>query len=244
MLRGSAIHKALERFAEDWDAATIDAAPARFEAAYREELLKAGLPEAALAREQTLGAAIARWAVDFEIQRRAGGAHVYQERAGQMAFASPRGDFVLTARADRLEVKDGRISVIDFKTGAAPSWKQVRTGFSPQLSLTAAIARAGGFAGLGSVEPRDLLYVSVTGRDPPARITEVSGPGQREPQAVEQTVDEALEGLNRLIGDYERRERAYVSRSAPPFAQRAYSDYDHLARVREWSVADDAEPEA
>ena len=54
-------------------------------------------------------------------------------------------------------------------------------------------------------------------------------------------MDEALEGLRKLIEDFEDPTRAYVSRSAPQFARRAVSDYDHLARVREWSVAEDAE---
>ncbi len=56
-------------------------------------------------------------------------------------------------------------------------------------------------------------------------------------------INQALEGLNRLIAAYERADQAYVSRLAPQFAQRAFSDYDHLARVREWSVADEAETE-
>jgi RecB family exonuclease len=55
------------------------------------------------------------------------------------------------------------------------------------------------------------------------------------------TVDEAMEGLNRLIATYEKPGQSYVSRAAPQFVQRAFSDYDHLARVREWSVADEAE---
>ncbi|RZJ97118.1 MAG: double-strand break repair protein AddB, partial [Brevundimonas sp.] len=64
MLRGQAIHKALELFADGWDACAIDTAPARFADLYRTELLKAGLPETALAREETLGAAIGVWATD------------------------------------------------------------------------------------------------------------------------------------------------------------------------------------
>jgi ATP-dependent helicase/nuclease subunit B len=161
-----------------------------------------------------------------------------------MEIDAPREPFRLSARADRLELHDSRLTVMDFKTGSAPSWKQVRTGFSPQLSLTAAIARAGGFPGLGNPEPGQLLYVTVTGRRPPATEVDRSGDAQsRDTQPIAVTVDEALEGLNRLIAAYERADQAYVSRLAPQFAQRAFSDYDHLARVREWSVADEAETE-
>src|SRR5690606_30227861 len=100
----------------------------------------------------------------------------------------------------------------------------------------------GGFAELGEVQPEALLYVTVTGRNPPAVEVDRSGPSQpRDAQPIEQTVAEAVEGLIGLIARYEEPERPFASRVAPQFAQRAVSDYDHLARVREWSVAEEGE---
>ena len=97
------------------------------------------------------------------------------------------------------------------------------------------MALRGGFKDLQAREAGQLLYVSVTGRKPPARICDVSGDDQaRDAQPVSQTVEEAIAGLQQRILDYEDG-RAYRSRTAPQFAQRAVSDYDHLARVREWS---------
>lgn len=241
-LRGTAIHAALERFALAWPTLDRDRAADTFVGLYLDQLREGGMPDAALAREVVLARNVGAWAVDFEVQRRADGAAILIEQRGVMEIDAPREPFRLSARADRLELHDGRLTVMDFKTGGAPSWKQVRTGFSPQLSLTAAIARAGGFPGLGAPEPGQLLYVTVTGRRPPAAEVDRSGDAQsRDAQPVGVTVDEALEGLNRLIATYERPGQAYVSRAAPQFAQRAISDYDHLARVREWSVADEAE---
>ncbi|MDQ7813726.1 PD-(D/E)XK nuclease family protein, partial [Brevundimonas sp.] len=241
-LRGTAIHAALEQFAEAWPTLDRAAAAETFVGLYLGRLRDGGMPDAALAREVVLARNVGAWAVGFETGRRADGATVLIEQRGVMEIEAPREPFRLSARADRLELHDGRLTVMDFKTGAAPSWKQVRAGFSPQLSLTAAIARAGGFPGLGTPEPGRLLYVTVTGRRPPATEVDRSGDAQsRDPQPVDVTVDEALEGLNRLIATYERADQPYVSRTAPQFAQRAFSDYDHLARVREWSVAEDAE---
>ncbi len=238
LLRGSAIHKALERFAQDWDPTAIDGAAERFRRLYLNELRAAGMPEAALARETTLASNIAAWAVEFEIERRAGRAQVVIEQGGEIEVApTTRGSFRLTARADRIEVSEGRVSVIDFKTGAAPSWNQVRTGFSPQLSLTAAMVLRGGFDGVQASEAGQLLYVSVSGRKPPAKVSDVSGDTQsRNPQPVADTVTEAIDGLVKRIADYEDPAQPYRSRTAPQFAQRAVSDYDHLARVREWSA--------
>jgi len=241
-LRGTAIHAALEQFGKAWP--TLDRATAAetFVGLYLDQLRDGGMPDAALAREVVLARNVGAWAVGFETQRRADGATVLIEQRGVTEIDAPREPFRLSARADRLELHDGRLTVMDFKTGGAPSWKQVRTGFSPQLSLTAAIARAGGFPGIGSPEPGQLLYVTVTGRRPPATEADRSGDAQsRDAQPIASTVDEALEGLNRLIRAYERPSQAYVSRAAPQFAQRPVSDYDHLARVREWSVADESE---
>ena len=48
-------------------------------------------------------------------------------------------------------------------------------------------------------------------------------------------VERALEGLRKRIADFDRIERGYPSR---PFVQWLdwEGDYDHLARVREWST--------
>ncbi len=89
---------------------------------------------------------------------------------------------------------------------------------------------------LGKVRPQELLYVSVTGRRPPAKQEDRSGEAGAEAAAAL-----ALEGLAGKIVQYEDPERGYGSRTAPQFAQRSVSDYDHLARVREWSVAEEDE---
>ena len=40
-----------------------------------------------------------------------------------------------------------------------------------------------------------------------------------------------------LLGQYESEETPYLSRPRPMFIGR-FGDYDHLARVREWSAGD------
>jgi ATP-dependent helicase/nuclease subunit B len=46
----------------------------------------------------------------------------------------------------------------------------------------------------------------------------------------------ALDGLMSLIGRFDDVRRPYLSRTAPQFVHSYSSDYDHLARVHEWSA--------
>ena len=114
-------------------------------------LADAGIPRPRLAREQALATNVAPWVVRFERKRRAG-ARLVIEQEGAHSFAAPAGRFTVTAKADRIELRGLAADVLDFKTGQAPSARQVQSGLSPQLTLTAAILRNGGFAEIGAVE--------------------------------------------------------------------------------------------
>jgi ATP-dependent helicase/nuclease subunit B len=227
--RGTAIHEAFETFAAEWPASG-----ARFTDLYLQALTAHGAPRAALARERALGHEAGRWIEEMEARRREGGVQVFVEKKGAASFPTARGTFTVTAKADRIELApDGRAHVLDFKTGPAPSAKQVKTGFSPQLTLTAAIIAEGGFPELGKRPAGDLVYVRITGRDPPgeeiAPLDKDGGTGDWPAQA--------WEGVKALVERYEDEAEPYRSRTAPQFVKAYGSDYDHLARVGEWSVS-------
>ncbi len=59
----------------------------------------------------------------------------------------PRPDPARPRRPDR-DPRDGGHTIIDFKTGQPPSAREVFAGFSPQLTLEAAMLQAGAFRGL------------------------------------------------------------------------------------------------
>ena len=50
-------------------------------------------------------------------------------------------------------------------------------------------------------------------------------------------VEGALEGLSTLVRKFRDPDRGYASRTAPQFVKLYASDYDHLARVFEWSTS-------
>ena len=81
-------------------------------------------------------------------------------------------------------------------------------------------------------EPDDLLYVRLTGRDPAGEIMDRNGEA-----GAAALADEALDGLRQRIRQYASPSQPYRSRIAPQFVQARVSDYDHLARVVEWSTA-------
>ncbi len=236
-IRGTAIHRAFERFAQEHPGALDAAHEDVFAALLVEELALAGMPSARLTREHALARNAAPWVVAFERRRREG-ARLLIEQSGAHVFRTGRGDFTLTAKADRIEHRADGADIIDFKTGLPPSKPQVEAGLSPQLTLTAAILHHGGFADIGPVVPRDLVYVRVSGgRQPGQEIVRASGA-----ESLNLAL-EALDGLQRRIAAFEERETPYVSWAAPQFIGQFAGDYDHLARLWEWHVIGEGDSE-
>jgi ATP-dependent helicase/nuclease subunit B len=239
-IRGTAIHAAFERFATDFPDRLPEDAADRFRAYYLEALHEGGMADDALVREQALAAEAAAWVVELEARRRADGRAVHVEKTGRLTLPIDGEPFTLSAKADRIEIgPDGLGHVLDYKTGAAPTAKMVRTGFSPQLTLTAAILAQGGFEDIAAAEPGELVYVRVTGRKPAGEEVVRAAPGADGDKVLEsrQATDAALEGLVNLVRQYRDPERGYTSRLAPQFVKLYASDYDHLARVFEWSTS-------
>jgi ATP-dependent helicase/nuclease subunit B len=231
--RGTAIHAAFERFAEAFPTAIPAEAADAFAAFYLDALEAAGLPHEAMAREQALAREAAEWVTALERERRDGRA-IQVELEGRHILQAPAGPFEVTARADRIEATaEGFGHILDYKTGKAPSKKEVAAGFSPQLTLTAAILQAGGFPTLGKLAPGDLTYLEITGRKPAGKVETRAMAGDESTEAAAL----ALEGLGKLVARFDDPAQPYLSRVAPQFVKARVSDYDHLARVFEWSTS-------
>lgn len=148
-------------------------------------------------------------------------------------------DATLSGRADRIDtLRDGSAVIIDYKTGSTPSRRQAHTLLSPQLALEAALLAQGGFSELGKVSASDLLYVRLRPRgDLDAESILKAGSGKA---ASEKTApglaEEAWSRLGDLIAHYDLPETGYLSRALPFRETDLTGDYDHLARVLEWSA--------
>lgn len=175
--------------------------------------------------------------LDWEAARRAAGGASSVEAAGRHTIALEDGStFVLTARADRMDVgADGRVTVVDFKTGRAPTPREVRAGFAPQLTLETAMTEQGAFAALGPAEVATAQYVKLTATGA-AEVTDLG----KLPE-FDRLVADHYDGLLALLNAFRDPATGYMARPYPQFANR-FGDYDHLARVKEWLIADpDAE---
>ena len=235
LARGTAIHAAFERFSREHPQALPDDAEDVFAAMLGEALRHAGVPEGRMTRELALAANAAPWVVAFE-QRRRPGARLMIEQSGLIELDAEGGPFTLTAKADRIEARGLTADILDYKTGAAPSAKQVWAGLSPQLTLTAAIVAAGGFAELGPAAPGTLMYVRVSGGRIPGREEKRAGDVESKILAAA-----ALAGLRKRIDWFDQEETGYLSWAMPQFIGRYAGDYDHLARLWEWHVIGEAD---
>jgi len=172
---------------------------------------------------------VAEWFAAVEREQRGAGRKAWPEAIGKMTFQGPAGPFTLTAKADRIDrLADGRLAIVDYKTGAPPSARDVEQGFAPQLPLEAVIAQAGGFDGVAGREVAALQYWRLSGGQPPGAIV----PLKAEP---EELAEAARAGLERLIACFDNPATAYPSVPRPLQAPR-FNDYAHLARIKEWSL--------
>ena len=231
--RGQILHAALEEFVREWPQADEDDPTERLlDIGARHFRTLAAQPQvAALWWPRFLR--IAAWFAEFELARRRDAARVATELEGGIELAAPGGPFRLRARADRVETgHDGRLTIVDYKTGTAPARKDVLLGLAPQLVIEAMIAERGGFAGVGGAEAALLLYLQLKGSE--------AAPGKElDPAGIElrRLIEEAAQGVERLIAHFDDPGTAYLPVPRPEIAP-SHSDYDHLARAAEWLGAE------
>jgi ATP-dependent helicase/nuclease subunit B len=220
--RGTALHRAMELFIDKYRDGLPNDAVEQLVAIADQVFAQAGIPRAALAlwRPRFLGAA--KGFVESERERRAGIATSHLEIRGKLEI----GGFTLTGVADRIDIlKDGSAAILDYKSGAPPSNRQVTELLSPQLPLEAAMLAQDGF-GIGARIAEQLIYLSLAGEKQ-----------ARNPRVIENARElaaEAVAQLARRIAWFNEAETAYRPR-VRPFRADIVGDYDHLARVKEWS---------
>ena len=230
--RGNALHKAIERFEDGENRAELLSL-------IDQELKHHGIaPERRAAEAQRLVAS-ADVLIEWFAERRLKAQAVFRECKGVLDL----GGVELSGVADRIEIGPGHAAILDFKTGKPPTAPQVQN-FAPQLPLEAAMLARGVF--MHEVN-REKLNIA------PAETTELCywWFGGAKPQSLPLALDpmeegeKALANLQALLKRYEAEKLAYLCKPRVQFLKshsgRIYTDYDHLARRKEWADADGGE---
>jgi ATP-dependent helicase/nuclease subunit B len=228
-LRGSLIHTAFNIFINAYPTALPESAEA--------ELIKIGRDVFApyFTDADVLGfwwprfERIVPWFIAEERELRDGLERTHAEVTGVHRFDG----FALTGRADRIDIlSSGEARLIDYKTGRIPTSPQVKSGLAPQLTLEAAMLAEGGFTGVAPVEAAELVYIKLSGGEPPGLIVPVTD------IEVMAKAREHLERFKALMRAYDDVAHGYLPRAVMEKEQDA-SPFDHLSRWREWSLAEE-----
>ena len=150
---------------------------------------------------------------------------------GYLVFDVNGAEHVLTARADRLDITaNGRMQIIDYKSGSIPSKDEIKSGFSPQLTLEAAMANRRAFAEIKAQATSDAIYIGVGGASSGLIVQRLS-----EHSDIEKLSETQFANLQTLLAQYLLPTTAYIPRHN---MQREDDDarFDHLSRRREWQL--------
>jgi ATP-dependent helicase/nuclease subunit B len=189
----------------------------------------------------------AQWFIGHEIEHRKDTIRIIAETSGKVAFEAGGKPFTLSARADRIDIrKDGSILIADYKSGQPPSPSQILSGLAPQLALEAAIARAGGFAEVPQgISISEIAVIRVSGGQPPGDwctldVSKARGAASARAKKLGIDSPDALADASRalleaLIRKFAEATTPYLSIPRPKWRGR-FGQYDHLARIREWSA--------
>ena len=172
---------------------------------------------------------IANWIVNKEKEYRKNVNFIKNEVNGEVIYKVNNDNFTFKAKADRIdELKDGSLNIIDYKTGKIPSKKQVMSGHAVQLLLEALIAKNGKFEGISNKNLNDLIYWQLGSEELKFSSNE------------DDILDKCEDFLLKLVSIFNFESTPYCSRPTPKYLPKN-RDYEHLARIKEWSVIDEGE---
>jgi ATP-dependent helicase/nuclease subunit B len=235
-IKGTLLHEIMHKFVSNYPKDLPDDAKERFLTIAKANLATYADDSALWSFWIPRLARLGTWLCAHEADWRTDWAFAGAELKGAITL---QGDFVLTARADRVDLShDGvRGAIIDYKSGGTFTQTGIKNGTFPQLPLEALILSEGGFDGIKAVPPRTVAYWVLSGGREPGKITALAD--DRDVQAAMET---AKAGLEALITAFDDPATPYYSLPDPSRAPR-FNDYEQLARVKEWAALDETERE-
>ena len=217
--KGSAVHEVLQAWLDEDDCDPAKLLP-RAESLMRSEALH---PMLRALWQPRLMEAIA-WIAEREAENQAAGRlPIAAEAEGQAEVA----DIILKGIADRIDrLPNGRLAILDYKTGKPPSNKAVEEGFALQLGLLGLIAAAGGFPNIDG-QPGAHEYWSLA-KDR-GQFGFVQSPDKGDPDGF---LAKAQAEFAQAVARWLTGEEAFKAKLNAAYAP--YGDYDQLMRLEEW----------
>ncbi len=167
----------------------------------------------------------AHWVIEQEKEYRNTVKTINNEIEGRVSYPLSIGDITFTAKADRIdELKDGSLNIIDYKTGQIPAKSRVVGGQALQLLIEGLIARKNGFSGISSNDVSKMIYWKFGDN-----TLEIS-PIEKDEDLIEKCEDYLI----RLLSKFDCKDTPYLSSPVPNLGHQ--QDYEHIARIKEWSV--------
>ncbi len=226
-LKGTVIHEVLEDFFNpDAAFADVEAERQRFREIADRHLAQVTDPIERAEWFSQLDANFA-WLFEEEVKRRHLATPLATEQKAR--YIVPGTGFEITGKADRIDrLKDGRLVIYDYKTGAPPSHKDILL-YDRQLVIEAVMAEVGAFAELSPETVARVVHLGV-GRTPKEQVTALTE--GNETVSVPRQLRSLLEAfLDPALG--------YTSRRAMD-TLRWNGEFDHLARFGEWDESSEA----
>lgn len=161
--------------------------------------------------------AIAPEFIDFEEKRREQIQSVHSEIKGTLELNIKGKKVTILAVADRIEVgKHGEVYIMDYKTGAIPSKKDITSGLSPQLIIESIILSENGFDLLAN-KIEKIIYIKINSHSPYIKTTEI--------ELSKEDIYKHKQGLISLL-------EHYITTNQYPIEPciMKYDDYTHFAR--------------
>ena len=191
-------------------------------------------------RFQKLAGAI----IDWE-RSRADGVKRRAPEARATKLAVGASGVTLSGNADRVDLLPADMAdILDYKTGSSPSKGQAHTLLAPQLALEGALLQRGAFRDLGSVEPADLAFVRLKPNGEVFRESILEHNRKAARLGGRPSPKTPGRGWRRLLDALRLATSSRLSSRALPFREDDIDgDYDHLARVFEWSAGGPGEPD-
>lgn len=222
--RGTAVHAILER----WLGRRED------RVAVTEEVLAAlgGGPATALLFRPRVERML-DWVADELARDRQEG---WEPIAFEVEGAIDLGGVRLSGKADRVDRhQDGRLRILDYKTGSVPKKARVESGMALQLPALALIAASGALPDVPAVAAASigLLYAKLRGR--------ADSPGKVMGSDWVWNIAAAEARLREIAHRYLAGDAPFRAKEHPIYAE-AYRTYDQLARLAEWLGRDGGDP--